>query len=429
MSDGWAILPSRGGRALANTSDELTGYEVAATDLEPCLGRLALFCERYAPRFLRREQRGHAVTYIEGLLSGLGRKTIEPIATAHDQERRPLQQFVGAGAFDDDLLLRELRTHVAEVIGDRAGVFVVDPTCFEKKGTESVGVKRQWNGRTGKTDNCQKGVLLGYAAPRGMAVVDRRLYLPKEWARDEGQRTKCHVPKNVKFRKSWEIALDLLDEAKGIPHAWIVGDDEFGRPAVFRKRLRKRNERYALDVPSNTLVRPIRPSAHAPADALRPRRPDRMGADEWARTRPEGAWVRVLVRDGTKGPHFVLATSAEVHAKFNGAWGDRERLVVTKTISRIPEYNYILSSAGPEVPIGTIVCARGIRHSIEQLIGRAKGEAGLAHYEVRSWIGWHHHMTLSLMASWFLTLELDCIKKNACAELPPNGGSDRLSLA
>ena len=391
----------------------LTGCQVAAADLEPCLGRLAIFCERYAPHFLRREQRGHAVTYIEGLLSGLGRKTIEPIATAHDQERRPLQQFVGAGAYDDDLLLRELKTHVTEEIGDPAGVLIIDPTCFEKKGVESVGVKRQWNGRTGKTDNCQKGVLLGYAAPRGMAVIDRRLYLPKEWAADEGARKKCHVPKTVKFRNSWEIALDLLDQAKNVPHAWIVADDEFGRPAEFRKRLRKRVERYALDVPSNTLVRLIRPSSRPSAGALRSRRPDRMRADEWARTRPSGAWVRVLVRDGTKEPHFVLATSVEVQARYKNKWGDRERLVVTKTIGPNPEYNYVLSNAPAEIPIGTIVCARGTRHAVEELIARAKGESGLAHYEVRSWVGWHHHMTLSLMASWFVTLELGAIKKKS----------------
>lgn len=383
-----------------------TGCDVSAGQLMPSLENLATFVERYAVHLTRSEQRAHAATYIEGLLSELPRKTIEPIATAHDQVRRPLQRFVGAGAFDDDLLIGELKTHVAEEIGDPAGVLVIDPTCVAKKGPESVGVARQWNGRLGKQDNCQKAVLLAYAAPQGFALVDRRLYLPEDWANDKERRAKCHVPNKVTFKTSWQLGLDLVDDAAKLPHAWVVADEEFGRPTGFRAELRNRGERYALDVPSNTTVRPI----HAPPQPKRHRLgrpPGRrvLRASDWARERKGGSWVRVLLRDGAKGPMYVLATEAEVETRIGNEIGPRERLVVTKTIESKPQLRYILTNAGPEISIGAVVCAHATRHSVETAIEQAKGEAGFTQYEVRSWVGWHHHVSLVLLACWFLQLE------------------------
>lgn len=388
---------------MAATAIEAKVCHVTPEQLVPCLENLSSFLERYSHHFIRREQREHAVTYVEGLLSDLPRKTLEPIAMAHDEERRPLQRFVGAGVFDDDGLIAELQRHVAEEIGDPAGVLIIDPTCFEKKGTESVGVQRQWNGRLGKQDNCQKGVLLGYASPHGFTLVDGRLYLPESWASDPECRAKCHVPADVEFKTSWQIGLDLIDRTT-LPHAWIVADDEYGRPSEFRAELRERGKCYVLDVPSNTLVRPIQ--ASSPAKRRRGRPPTRtvLRASDWARARKSGAWVRVLVRDGTKGPSYVLATAAVVETRLGNSWV-RERLVVIKTIELEPRVWYALTNAGSNVSIGAVVCAHATRHVVERAIEQAKGEAGLAHYEVRSWIGWHHHVTFSLLACWFLNLE------------------------
>lgn len=399
---------------------------VSAEQLAPCLEHLKAFTERYAPHLCRTEQRGHAEMFLEGLLSNLRRKTVEPIAMAHDRPRRALQRFVGAGRFSDAPLVEELKRHVGEEIGDPCGALVIDPTCFEKKGDHSVGVARQWNGRIGKEDNCQKAVLIAYAAPRGVAIVDERLYLPEAWADDTDRRAECYVPRSVAFKTSWELALDLVDGAAGLPHAWVLGDEEFGRPAEFRASLRERNERYVLDVPSNTRVRPIRQPVPAKRHRLgRQPGPLDFRASDWARTRKSGAWVRILTREGTKGPIYVWATSTEVETRLDQSFGPRERLVVVRMPGASPDHKYLLTNAERSISIGAIVGAAMTRHSIEEAIQRAKGEAGLAQYEVRSWVGWHHHMTFALLACWFLTLERNQLGgKNPDHDGAADGASD-----
>ena len=391
---------------------------VSVQQIIPCLENLRRFAQRYMPFLGRREHHGHALTYLEGLVSDLPRRTIEPIAVEHDQDERGLQRFVGQGAFDDDVLIAELQRHVGEEIGDPAGVMILDGTCFEKKGTESVGVQRQWNGRLGKQDNCQKGILLGYVSPHGSTLVDRRLYLPETWACDPKRRLKCHIP-DVPFKKAWEIGLDLLERAT-VPFAWVVADDEFGRSSDFRAALQQRGKRYAVDVPASTVVQPITPST--PPTVGRPRTRTQLRVSDWARGRKRGAWVRVLVRDGAKGPAYVLATETFVEVKPKGRPALRERLVVIKTTETDPRTWYVLSNAGPDIAISAIVCAHATRHTIEQSIEQAKGEAGLAHYEVRSWVGWHHHMTFSMLATFFLTLE----RRRFCEEdTDDDGATDR----
>ena len=155
-----------------------------------CRDRLAGFLQRYLPRFSRVEQRCNAVLVIRGLIGGLERKTCEPIAIEAGLPRKPIQFFVGAGKWNDEAVMTELRSHVREDLAEPDGVVVIDPSAFPKKGTESCGVGRQWCGRLGKVDNCQVGVFLAYAAAAGYAPLDRRLYLPQDWADDEGRREK-----------------------------------------------------------------------------------------------------------------------------------------------------------------------------------------------------------------------------------------------
>lgn len=195
--------------------------------VQSCARQLEAFVQRYLPLFARREQREHALVVLQGKLTGLQRKTIEPIARQARRNRRPLQLFVGAAKWDDRALVGELTRHVAQEIGEPDGVFVVDGSGFPKKGAESCGVARQWCGRLGKRDNCQVGCFLGYVGRRGKALLDAMLYLPKDWADDGVRRVKTYVPQEVVFREKWRMGLEQLDEARALlPGGWVTGDDE-----------------------------------------------------------------------------------------------------------------------------------------------------------------------------------------------------------
>jgi SRSO17 transposase len=362
--------------------------------------RLAFFLHRYLPRFFRREHREMVPTLLAGQLSDLERKTAEPIARQAGRHRKPVQHFVGAGKWDDEAVLDELRGHVGEELGLADGVLILDGSAFPKKGNDSCGVARQWCGRLGKLDNCQVGVFVGYASRRGQALVDRRLYLPSEWADDSARRRQGHVPEGVIFRTKLDIGLDLLERCRRLPHGWVAGDDEFGRSAAFRQALRRRRERYLLDVPSNTLVRDL--------EERRPdgRKPPFERADVWAARQPAGRWRRVVTGAGEKGQRVVRALVALVQTKDeDGRVGRAERLLVTRPVDSADEHRYALTNARVGVGLAELVRVRHARHRIEELFQRGKGEVGLGHYEVRSWVGWHHHMTLSLLALWYLLLE------------------------
>jgi SRSO17 transposase len=386
----------------------LADAAVTPDQVRGCQDRLTAFLQRYLPRFYRVEQRTNATLVIRGLLSGLQRKTCEPIAVEAGVHRKPVQFFVGAGKWDDEAVMAELRRDVRETLSDARAILVLDPSGFPKSGTGSCGVARQWCGRLGKQDNCQIGVFLIYAAPGGSAPLDRRLYLPEGWANDPDRRAKTHVPPGIKFQESWRIAVDLLERCRtDLPHAWVTGDDELGRPAGFRGWLRRHGERYVLDVPCNTSVRDLecRRPRRRRAGRGRKREVPFCRADAWAARQPEGRWTRLTVRDGERGPLRVEALMVRVRSKEKRRVGPEERLVVMRTVEAEPRTHYALSNAGPEVTLGEVVQVRFTRHRVEEVFEAGKGEAGLAHYEVRSWVGWHHHMTLSLLALWFLIRE------------------------
>jgi SRSO17 transposase len=232
------------------------------------------------------------------------------------------------------------------------------------------------------------------------------LYLPPDWADDVKRRFQTHVPAEVAFQEGWRLALGLLDEARaGLPGRWVTGDDEFGRASELRGQLRLRGLRYVLDVPCNTLVR----------DPSERRAPRRQGGrallaefervDQWVARQPAGRWRTVRVRDGEKGPVQVKVLLATVQAKEEGGRvGPRERLVVLKSCEPVPRTWYALSNAH-QARRGELAGVHGARHRIEEKLEEGKQEVGLSHYEVRSWVGWQHHMTLSLLALWFVQTE------------------------
>lgn len=380
---------------------------LSPTTVRQSMIHLTEHLQRYLPLFYRSEQRRNASLVFKGLLSGLERKTCEPIAIQAGLHRKPVQYFVGEGKWDDERVMAELRKHVCETIGESNGVVIVDGSSFPKKGTESCGVDRQWCGRLGKVDNCQAAVFLAYAGSNSYAPLDRRLYLPEDWASDKSRREKCRVPPEIVFQEKWRIALDLLDRSlPGLPHSWIVADDEYGRSSEFRAELRGRGESYVLDVPCNTLVRDLsqrrpRRSKFGPG---RKREVGFVRADRWAARQPASGWTRLVVRDGAKGPLEVDAIETWILTKQDSGIGKPERLVVIRAIGE-SRMDYELTNAGPRVPLCEVVRAKCQRHRIEEMFAAAKGDAGLGHYEVRSWIGWHHHITLSMVAMFYLCLE------------------------
>jgi SRSO17 transposase len=402
----------------------LRDAELPAAAVRACGGRLEAFAARYLPHFYRREQRDHALVVLRGKLTGLDRKTTEPIATQAGLDRRPLQLFVGDGGWDDAAVLGELRRHVARELGHDRAVFVLDSSAFPKKGAASCGVARQWCGRLGKIDNCQVGVFLAYAAPRGKALLEARLYLPADWAEDDHRRAATHVPDGVPFQEKWRLGLDLLDTARaGLPGTWVAGDDDFGRCSELRAGLRQRRLRYVLDVPCDTRVRD--PSERRPPSRPggRERLPVFERVDAWVARQPAGRWRTVRVRDGSAGPRVVSVLLATVQTTEDGGrTGPSERLVVLRTRERQPRTWYALSNAR-QANRAELARAHGARHRVEELFAEGKGEVGLGHYEVRSWVGWHHHMTLSLLALWFLQTErLRLGGKSAGRDGPPGAG-------
>ena len=236
----------------------LAACEVPPTFFRGVISRLESFAQPFVASLPSPESRRHSRTYLAGLLSDLERKNAEAIAYRYDLDRQTIQRFIGEVAWDHDPLIDELTRQVAHAIGCCDAVLVFDPSAFPKKGTASVGVQRQWCGRLGKVENCQVGVFLGYVSAAEHALVDFRLYLPREWAKDRKRRKKCRVPKEVRYRTRHELSLEMLRRrGPALPHSWVAGDDEMGRPAWFRKRLAADHERYLLAVPSNTSIRDL----------------------------------------------------------------------------------------------------------------------------------------------------------------------------
>ena len=376
---------------------------VSAAQVRHLARQLQLFLQRYLGCFYRKEQHAQALLLLQGKLSGLERKTNEPIANQAGVPRKPVQHFVGAGAWDDDAVLTELTAHLTQDWGDPDAVLTFDPSAFPKKGTQSCGVARQYCGRLGKVDNCQVGLFAGYACRHGHTLIDARLFLPKEWARDRARRHKTHVPKTVRYRERWQIALDLLRRCHGLPHRWVTADSELGRVEDFRARLRRQHERYLVAVRADTRVRDL--------DGTAPKRRGRTGrrrkvpfvrVDRWAATQRSTRWTRFVVRAGAKGPLEVEVATARVQTHYHNRLGPEERLVVVRSLGADRNVWYKLSNAPASVALVELVRAHGEHHRVEQSLQEGKGEAGLGQYEVRSWVGWHHHMTLSLLALWFL---------------------------
>ena len=415
----------------------LAECQVAPEIFEQVIPRLSTFMTPFVKIFQGQVAEQHANTYVCGLLSNLERKNVESIAYRFGHSRLPLQAFIGWDAWDDEPLRSALRSQVKRHLGQGDGVLVFDPSGFAKSGRESVGVARQWCGRLGKVDNCQVAMYLGYVSRKGHTLVDQRLFLPKGWTKDTARLDKAGVPKAYRaYRTRHQLALELLTtNGAWLPHSWIAGDDEMGRPSWFRRRLAALGERYLLAVPSNTALRDLETEPPESSGRGRPGQRPWHSVETWSQSLGEESWQRIDVRDGSKGPLVVEAVKRRVVSRTHRRQqGDEETLVVIRYRDRdqqeVVKVDYYLSNAVPETPLGEFARVAKAEHRIEECLQRSKSEAGLADYEVRNWRGWQHHQTLSLLATWFLVRETDRGKKmDPCDHLTADSPRHRHDLA
>ena len=294
---------------------------------------------------------------------------------------------------------------------------------------------RQWCGRLGKVDNCQVAIYLGYVSSKGHTLVDTRLYLPKEWTKDKARLDKAGVPQAVRgYRTRHQLALEMLaNNGTRLPHRWIAGDDEMGRPSWFRRRLAALGERYLLAVPSNTAIRDL--EVEPPASSGRGRRPhvpgttSRPGASRLGGGLAQNRRARWCQRPaGSRGGQETCRVQdASAPAR-------REEMVVViryrdRDNQQVIKVDYYLSNAGPETPLWECARVAKAEHRIEECLQRSKSEAGLADYAVRHWTGWQHIKRFAL-ATWFLVWETERGKKmDPCNHLTTDSSGHRHDLA
>lgn len=365
--------------------------------VEASLLRIVEYSKPYQAKMARAEQRDSLEVMLLGMASELERKSVEPIAVHFGRPPRALQGFVGISKWDHSPL-RELQwKEVDDEIGIEEGHLIVDGSGVPKKGNATVGVKRQYCGRLGKVDNCVIGVHAVYVGKDGQAVlVNSDLFLPEDWLASE-KRALTHVPPEVIYRTQPDIALEQIRLlSKHLRFKWVHGDDEFGRYRELRDEARALGCFYTLDVPCDTQVA-LPPRAGSPgqpvqtvknlADSVRPR-----------------AWKAFVARGGEKGPIRVRAWSTFVRTARDDGIPATERLLVIETPEGT-ERRYYLCHAPKDIGLTTLVRHALIRHRIEEVFEEAKGEVGMDHFEIRSYHGWHHHMTLTQTAHWFFVRE------------------------
>ena len=401
----------------------LAECEVAPQVFRGAIDRLTKFVEPFVELLRQPAQRQHTNDYMSGLISDLERKNVESIAYGHDQDRRNLQHFIGCAQWDHQPLITELARQVGQELGEDDGVIVFDPSAFPKQGKQSVGVARQWCGRLGKIDNCQVAVYMAYVSRIDHVLTNTRLYLSKEWTKDRARRKAAGVPKEIRFQTRHEQALQMLDEQGDLlPHAWVAGDDEMGESAHFRRDLHKRGEQYLLAVAGNRRIRDL--TAQPPAYTGRGRLPKVpfQQVHQWRDSLTDSAWTKINVRDAEKGPLEVEVVTCPVQTKIAQHNMDYdETLVIIRSLDEngATKYDFYLSNAPHETPVKEFARVALAAHRVEEAIKRSKSQAGLSHYEVRNWRGWHHHQVLSLIATWFLVCESHRGKKMDASDHGP----------
>ena len=357
-----------------------------------------------APAFKRSEQRASAGAFMDGVLSGVERKTGWMLAEEAGLARPyRMQSLLGRSNWCADALCERVRSYALDALGDPDGVLVIDETGFLKKGTHSVGVARQYSGTAGRIENCQIGVFASYASRWGHALIDRRLYMPKAWANDPKRRAKAHVPEEIEFATkptmACEMAARLLDE--GMPCAFVLADAVYGSDHRFRRMLEDRGQAYVLAVRSSHTLRFLEETGLIQTD------PATLIAEL-----PLEAWHPLSAGEGAKGPR--LYDWARVPLVDQSANGFSRWLLARRSLRDPEAIAYYFASARSDTALAELAAAAGLRWTIEECFLRAKDDLGLDHCEARSWHGWHRHMTLVMTAAAFLARIAADQRRAAC---------------
>jgi SRSO17 transposase len=376
--------------------------------------------DRFGRLFVRAEPRGQAGRYLEGLLGPVERKNGWQLAEAIGDARPWRTQRVLSHVLWDEEAARDLcREHAVERLGAEDAVLVVDESGFVKKGRHSAGVARQYCGTVGKVENCQVGVFLAYGSRGGHALVDRRLYLPEAWAGDAERRRAAKVPEDVPFLTKPAIARAMLARAldAGVPCGWVLGDEVYGADRRLRAMLEERGKPYLLTIRSN--------------DALEAELDGGVGRHEaavLARALPPRAWRRLSAGAGTKGERLYDWARVWLLPPPDGG-GDappRERwLLVRRSIADPADLAYFVVFAPAGLRLLDLARVAGRRWLVEECFEAAKQEVGLADYEVRSWRGWHRHVTLAMLALALLAGLRAGLNRLKGAQGPPASSSCR----
>ena len=379
--------------------------------------KLLSFIEQFKECFSRKKQYKHAACYIKGLLSDLDRKSIEPIALRYagsEKEVRNMQYFLPHGAWDETSMLAIYQSLMAEAADglepDPDGMLTLDGSCMPKKGTESVGVARQYCGRLGKTDNCQEGVFVGYTCRNVYGLLNARLYMPQKWFEDDyaQRREKCDVPKNLKFQTKPEIASEMIREvmASGqFPARWLGTDSGYGSDQAFLDSLPEgllyfadihKTERFFTSMPE-VAIPPYQGRGKAPTrlkSSFAPVKAEEIAAD------PELKWEATFLGEGAKGPIYSKTACIRVIESRDGLPGREVWLYIREKSDG--SLKYTKSNAPKDTPKKTLDEQSLKRWPIEQCFEECKSQLGMDHCESRSWFSWHRHMFLVFLAYMFV---------------------------
>jgi SRSO17 transposase len=388
----------------------------------------AAFHQRFAPLFGRKEAQRRSEQYLRGLLvQQAERRNAENLAEAVEGATpRSLQRFVSESPWPWAPVMEKLQAKVGRLLSADEGVFVLDDSGFPKQGKKSVGVARQYCGALGKVANCQTGVFLAYVSERGHALVDKRLYLPRVWTEDAARCRAAGVPKEVGYQSKAELGLSMLHQARAAGHLagrWVTGDESYGEVPTLRDALHAEGWWYVLEVPCITSVFTHPAKTEIPAwsgQGRKPSRPQVMSGEPRPQTVQAVAasldpavWQALTVAEGAQGPRSYQFALCRLWESRDGLPGRESWLLLRRNLDG-SELKYYLCNAPADTALLTIAQVAAKRWAIESEFQIEKGHTGLDEYEVRSWQGWHHHVTLALLAGLFLlTLQQEWGEKDA----------------
>lgn len=386
-------------------------------DIEQFVDEMTEYIELFQPGFARSEQSAWSQVYVRGLLGDTVRKNIERMGLALGVKVRSLQHFMGQSPWATEPLIAIHQGIVGTTLGEKDGVALLDESGVVKQGDDSVGVGSQYCGSVGKVANSQNGVYLGYASRQGYSLVEGQLFVPAEWFTPEyaSQREACGVPTELTMQTKPEIGLALLRRAvlRGtLPCAWVAADALYGDSPAFRDGVAALNKWYFTEIRCTSLVWQCRPEVYLPDWKGRGRHPTRLQlrqpTDQPLTVQALAAqllpvrWTRATIKEGSKGPiicDFAFLRIVEARA---GLPGPEVWLVIRRNLDDPSELKFYFSNAPATTPVAELVRISGMRWPIETIFEEAKGEVGFDHYELRSWLGWHHHMLLTSLAHHFL---------------------------